>query len=114
MLAAIAHSRGRIDKTITEKFSEQSVRGIVEEYRAKFNDDLGSGSWKKSFRGRDVMKRFVGKYGQRLKYELFRNLIIARMRDDEFRPEGMTTVLNEITAHRAQRNFEGTKEFSRR
>jgi hypothetical protein len=34
-----------------------------------------------------------------LKYEMFRNLLVSRMRDRAVKPEGMKAVIDEIMAH---------------
>lgn len=63
----------------------------------KYAADLENGNWKKTFRGRDVIKRFVQKHARpTINYEPFRNLILHAMKSDGFRPQGMEHVLNEL------------------
>ncbi len=61
-----------------------------------FEDDLASGDWRKTFRGRDVLSRFVRDHAKGIKYETLRNLIVARMRDASFKPPGMQKVVRQI------------------
>jgi predicted ATPase len=62
----------------------------------KMNNDLSDGKWKTSFRGRDILKCFIGHWGNGLKYEYFINSLIDKMRIDGYKPEGMNEILNKI------------------
>jgi hypothetical protein len=44
----------------------------------------------------DVLKRFVGKMALGVSYEVYRNLIVSRMRGDGFTPGGMKAVVDAI------------------
>lgn len=98
MTAVVAASKARIDSLIGGDLSNTSLSEFVERVETQLLDDLKSGEWKRTFRGRDVLRRFVGRHAEGLKYDLFRNLILARMRDDEFRPSGMKEVLDDVLA----------------
>jgi hypothetical protein len=63
----------------------------------KFENDLATDAWRISFRGRDVLKEFVKTHAQ-ISYEAFRDLLIARMKDEKFKPTGMKQVIDEIVA----------------
>jgi hypothetical protein len=83
-----------IEKTLTLKaLSEDETLS-----RARLAADLKTTGWLHTFRGRDVLKRFVAHYGRGVSYEAFRDLVLARMRDANFKPEGMRKVLDEILA----------------
>ena len=62
----------------------------------RFATALKSNQWKETFRGRDILRRFVGKYVAVVSYDVFRDLILARMCDDTFQPNGMRDILNRI------------------
>jgi len=94
--AVITASKNRLNDIVEHKASETEIQKAVSEKTANMQTDLLSGEWKKTFRGRDILKRFVGKHGNSVSYEVFRNLIIARMKDQNFKPQGMSTILNEI------------------
>ncbi len=64
--------------------------------RSRFSQHLKSYHWLITFRGRDVLKRFVDHYVKVSKYEVFRDLILARMRDASFQPPGMRKVIEAI------------------
>lgn len=81
------------DKTLTIEF----LNKLEQEHTSKLQKDLSNNAWKKTFRGRDILKRFTSEIvGQKTKYEAFRDLIIARMRDSEHRPAGMNKVIQLI------------------
>ncbi|MEH2116364.1 hypothetical protein [Nostoc sp.] len=50
------------------------------------------------FSGRDIINRFVAKFGQGIPYLKFRDLILARMRDNNFQPPGMKQIVDRIIA----------------
>jgi hypothetical protein len=50
------------------------------------------------FRGRDVLRRFVGKRAASVSYEVFRNLVVSRMAEAGFQPAGMKKVIEQILA----------------
>ena len=89
-------SVSRLKKALEGEFNESSIRKTEQEIRKKLEIDLESGEWRQSFRGRDILKRFVGTHGQGISYEQFRNLILFRMRDNNFQPAGMKEVLDKI------------------
>jgi predicted ATPase len=98
MSFAIATSKERMVRLADAELSQTALLEFVNKMKSEFQDDLRTGRWRKTFRGRDVLRRFVGKHADGLKYDLFRNLVISRMRDDEFRPAGMAEILNNILA----------------
>lgn len=96
----------RMQQLRAEDLSEGSLRAEVDQLKKSYNADVDSGNWKASFRGRDVLKRFVSLYLKGTSYENFRNQIIARMKDAGYQPEGMKAVFDRILAGPTQ---EGTK-----
>lgn len=95
---ALYRSQQRILKVTTEVFDGDALRRAEEELRVETCRDLENGAWVRTFRGRDVLKRFVGKYAGGMAYEPFRDLIIARMRDVDNQPAGMKRVIEAILA----------------
>lgn len=88
-LRRIAHLRGaelHLDK----------IRQKEEEIRGKLEESLANGQWVKTFRGREVLRRFCGKRAPSIPYEVFRNLIVARMQDAGHKPAGMNKVISAI------------------
>jgi hypothetical protein len=64
----------------------------------KYEQSLADGSWIKTFKGRDILKRFAGRRTPSVAYEVFRNLIVSQMRDEGFQPAGMKAVVEKILA----------------
>ncbi|MEM8722440.1 MAG: DUF4435 domain-containing protein [Cyanobacteria bacterium P01_G01_bin.39] len=92
-----------LDKMKTKLYNDFSLLNLQQkerEIRCEFEQDLTNDNWRKTFRGRDILKRFINKYNSgnkaKPKYEQFRNNIIARMRDEEYQPKGMETVISFI------------------
>lgn len=93
---AVARSRDKLNRVVSD---EITARFLVEEERKlsiAAMEDIRTGRWQSTFRGRDVLRRFVGEYGAGIRYEAFRDLIVARMRDAGFRPSGMAIVVQAI------------------
>ncbi len=66
------------------------------EFTSEARSQLANDEWRRKFRGREILRRFVGRQARGLRYENFRDLIIARMRDAEHKPLGMTAIIQEI------------------
>ncbi|TYL86347.1 AAA family ATPase [Bradyrhizobium cytisi] len=95
---AIQTSRNKIEGLIQNSLSPAALEGLAQTHKQRFQVDLQNGGWKKSFRGRDILRLFVGRRGGGVKYEAFRNVIIARMRDKGYQPPGMKKILDQILA----------------
>lgn len=94
---AVERSAQNISKAIAEQFNEGHLNGLEKSLRAEFEKSLAADSWRQKFRGRDVLNRFVARI-HKVSYEVFRDLIIARMKDAGFEPEGMRLVISKILA----------------
>ncbi|CCE05622.1 hypothetical protein BRAS3843_140041 [Bradyrhizobium sp. STM 3843] len=95
---AIQASRDRIQRLVENALSPAALEALTKMHQDRFQQDLEDGGWKKTFRGRDVLRLFVGRRGGGVKYETFRNIVIARMRDKGYQPPGMKYVLDLISA----------------
>lgn len=95
---AIRNYRERIDELVSSSLSDVALDALARSVSESLFDDIKTGKWKQSFRGRDILKRFVGKHGNGVRYNHFRNLVISKMRDQGYRPPGMAAVLNELIA----------------
>lgn len=93
---ALARTHSRIDSAISDAFSHVALERAEQDLQNDVERDLGNDQWIRSFRGRDVLKRFVSRYCTGVAYEPFRDLIVARMRDAEFKPAGMLRVIEAI------------------
>jgi hypothetical protein len=93
---ALQRTSQRILDVTANDFGGDALVREERRLRAQFNGDLKDLGWLQSFRGRDVLKRFVGRYGDGIPYDVFRDLIIARMRDAEHQPDGMKGTVEAI------------------
>src|SRR5262249_23629793 len=57
LFAAFKKSRERLDHLSRDVLSEETIKSFVTSATAGLAADLKSGRWRKSFRGRDIMKR---------------------------------------------------------
>ena len=96
MRDVVESSQQRINEIVKNELAIAKLAKNEKLYRAKFSKDLKKDIWISSFRGRDILKRFVDGYVKVVKYEVFRDLILARMRDDGFQPPGMKNVIDKI------------------
>lgn len=86
-------------KAIRRQTLNKEARAKFEaERKAIYVESLAAGNWISVFRGRDVLKRFVNKHVATVSYEVFRNLLVSKMKGDGFRPEGMRKVVDLILA----------------
>jgi predicted ATPase len=95
---SIERSLAKIDSVKRSKINRDNLFAEEKRIREKYEESLADGTWISEFRGRDVLKRFVGKYASIVSYEVFRNLILSNMRDDGYRPDGMTKIVERILA----------------
>jgi predicted ATPase len=94
---ALESSAQRMSEAVT-RLSPDHLRGLETNLKRQRQDELNSGQWLERFRGRDILKRFVGLHGGGLKYEQFRDLVLARMHDEGYQPRGMKAVFDQISA----------------
>lgn len=76
--------------------SAQSLQRTAEIVERQAEEHLAESTWLDRFRGRDILRAFVGEHGGGISYETFRDLILARMRDAEYQPVGMGQVLDTV------------------
>lgn len=61
--------------------------------RGELEEALQTDEWKKCFKGRDVIGRFVGKLGQGMPRDTFITAIVREMQNDGYQPQGMSQLL---------------------
>jgi putative AbiEii toxin of type IV toxin-antitoxin system len=93
---AIERSCSRIEDLVRREYSLEFLEREERRLTAKFAADLDSEEWKKTFQGREVLKRFVGSHWSGSDYKLFRDLLVAKMRDRKVKPASMKKVLDAI------------------
>lgn len=80
------------------QLSPERLHDLEAALRTKYEASLADGSWLSTFRGRDVLRRFATARSLPVSYEVFRNLILARMAEDAYQPPGMKQIINAIMA----------------
>jgi energy-coupling factor transporter ATP-binding protein EcfA2 len=93
---AAERSSDRILHTLNGSLSFSALQAREQEVRTELKGALDDGTWSRTFRGRDVLKRFVDRQQLGLPYERFRNLIVNRMRMQGHRPAGIESVVSII------------------
>lgn len=96
LFAAVERSVARAKAQTERELSLDVLREKEIHLKATYQSNLADGSWIKTFRGREVLKRFAGKHVTSIPYESFRNLVLSRMQDDNYRPDGMRAVIDRI------------------
>ncbi|WBY16053.1 AAA family ATPase [Erythrobacteraceae bacterium WH01K] len=94
--ASIQGSVKRINELTTGAASEERLAEFVTQENDRLDASFADGSWRGTIPGRPILKRFVSRVELGVAYEPFRNLIITRMADDGFEPEGMQQVLRKV------------------
>ncbi len=93
---SIERSISRINTIRKEEISKPALTKKESELRTKYENSLSDGNWLKIFRGRDILKRFTQKYTNGVSYDVFRNIILDKMCNDGFQPEGMKKIIEKI------------------
>lgn len=86
----------KVETAIKGNLSINELSKMEKTLMQSYENALEDGSWIKKFRGRDVLKSFVNKHVNVVSYEIFRNLIISKMRNTGYQPAGMKSVINNI------------------
>jgi hypothetical protein len=92
----IDRSLERANEASSGLLSEAELTNRSRDLEEKLREELSSGNWRTNYRGRDVLKCFVGCYCSGIKYEVFRNLVISKMRDAGYKPDEMAYVIGRV------------------
>lgn len=95
---SVVGSVGRMQKMLSNDLGVDEIRQQVEHAALELEDSLETDRWIEHFRGRDILRAFVGKYIPGMRYEHFRNLVISQMVTASYQPPGMKAVLDQIVA----------------
>ena len=96
MHRAVIRSRDRVSDRVDSVLGIDRIREMVEKERGVLVHSLEDDSWRKHFKGRDILSVFAGKYASGMRYEYFRDLIISSMVNGGYQPVGMRRVLDSI------------------
>jgi predicted ATPase len=92
---AEAADRAKV-KIVKAPLSKEVLTGLQTASTQRAESELQNGRWITTFRGRDVLRRFCDLAKLGIAYEVFRNLIVAKMRETKFEPPGMRDVIERI------------------
>jgi hypothetical protein len=98
LFEAMERSVDRLNELRGGALNKKSLADTEAKLKTKYLESLANGTWTSTFRGREVLKRFVAKHASTVSYEVFRNLLLSKMKEDGFRPAGMQNVVNRILA----------------
>lgn len=99
----VGELRGAVERSLErlkEAAKEINEAGFYEGHekllKDRYNASLADGKWISVFRGRDILKRFASKWAPKVSYEIFRNLILSKMADEGYQPDGMKSVIDKV------------------
>ena len=93
---SVSRSLTKLNNICNNELSEPALRQREDDAKRKYIESIADGTWVSKIRGRDVLKRFVGKHAPSVSYEVFRNLLLSQMKDQGYRPNGMENVIKKI------------------
>lgn len=93
---ACQKSLSRLKDEIEGSLSLSALVKELGQREAGFLGALESDSWKQLFAGRDVLKNFVHEHLPQDDYELFRDQVVLKMRDQGISPNELTVVIQAI------------------
>lgn len=93
---ATTRSFERITLAYRDELGQDVLKNLESAAREKYTKSLADGTWSSKIKGRDILKRFVGRHASIVNYEIFRNLILSQMKDAGYQPQGMKFVMDKI------------------
>nr|WP_082409933.1 AAA family ATPase [Methylomonas koyamae] len=93
---AAERSLSKVETVVKEQLTQKALFEKQTEWKSEIEAAFGDGSWKKILPGREILKAFVSQQRLSISYEILRNLIVSRMVDSGFQPEGMKRVILKI------------------
>jgi predicted ATPase len=96
LASAIDRSFDRVLSLRAGTLSDANIEAQVGTLTLRYQACFGDGSWRKVLPGRSILKRLCYDLQLKIPYEVFRNLILAKMIACGDKPEGMKIVVDEI------------------
>ncbi|RYE53831.1 MAG: DUF4435 domain-containing protein, partial [Sphingobacteriales bacterium] len=93
---AAARSSIKVAGLIQSELSKDALNARELQYRQEFEQSFADGTWMNKLPGRDILKQFVDIEKVSVGYEVFRNLIVARMAQTLYKPAGMKNIIEKI------------------
>jgi hypothetical protein len=95
LLPSIEGSVNRLTREAAN-FTQSKLEQEGATIRQELDNSLDSDDWMREFPGRDVLKAFVNRHIPGVAYEPFRNLILDKMAQSEYKPDNITQVLQQV------------------
>lgn len=83
---------------VQNELSEAAIAERESSFRAEIDQALADGTWRKKLPGRDILQKFVSRENVSVTYEVFRNLVVSRMVEHGYKPDGMKEVISRVAA----------------
>lgn len=96
---AASRSAKKISELINGPLSESSLLDFEQSLRTEYEKCFGDGTWRSKIPGREILKRFVDLAKIPVGYEVFRNLLVQRMVELSYKPEGMRDIIMKIASN---------------
>jgi hypothetical protein len=93
---AVLRSQRRVAIACTERLTSDALTEWAQQATAEATTSLRTDDWRTRLRGRQILRRFVGRTRTGLSYETFRDLLLARMSDSDYQPLGMAKIIHTI------------------
>lgn len=72
---------------------EDAIRERLDAERQELEETLKGDEWKRCFRGRDILGRFVGSFANGIRRDTFVTAVVREMQSDQYRPPEMCQTL---------------------
>ncbi len=89
-------SAKNLAETIKNNLASDQIERRRMEYENELKEALETDEWKKKFRGREILREFVGLHCRGLSYERLRDMIVNQMQQRGHQPSGMRNILRKI------------------
>ena len=88
--------RENISSLQESNWTEESIRNRIQDEETRLHRSISDGTWKETFRGRDILKKFTDEYAGGFAYMTLKTEIVRQMQEEKYRPTGMATILTKI------------------
>lgn len=98
LYTAVERSVARLSGHFEANLTFENLLQWEQQEKAKLEACFTSGTWNAKLPGREILKVFMRQRNIKISYEVFRNLIVARMAEVNCKPLGMSKVIDQIRA----------------
>lgn len=93
---ATSRTFSKMNSLSSSDLSEQNLIKQEQEYRNEIEESFADGTWLIKLPGREILSQFVAAENVPMAYEVFRNLIVNKMTENGYKPEGMKKIIEKI------------------